>query len=734
MNLHDASAALRAVTFRIRRAVSLLAGAGTLSSFGAGPDRIGAIIIINLDRQPKRWRRMLSELGRFRTADGVPLTAISRRLAAIDARDGRAVAATSDVDTQYRVGDQLFVQPDDKLAAAFDEDEPVRMTRQEVAVARSHIEAWKAIVAGDYDHVLVLEDDVWFRVGAAKAIDRCWRAALQHSRTRCGPRLLYLSYADAGGAAERINLGPDLFRPVRGLWFLSGYVLSRQGAQILLEAMPVKGPADLWMNYRFEALEALAIPSPAILQRDDAGSDNAYSMLPYLARAGTIDASAALLPSDRNRSGPVFGWTSGAEREGLAMALSMLGLRVRVFDKDASPIAAHETLRMFDTFDALIDPPTPLAEIDAAVVGLDVKYIFEDGACFDAPQLSSQIVILHSSDLDARWRSLCAALDLPEPAQPFPAGARRIHRLFRQDSSGSREPTGTTSSIATMDDTPWLLPASAAWCPGANDDAPPAAAMPISLQASMTDAPSAFRNLTETFPGNLAAFAEDGLIRDNGLIRLVLSNNNARARPFRSGAFASTEPLAYGRVEAEIMAASGPGLITGFFLHRDGPRQEIDIELVGDDPTRMLVNVYFNPGDAGSSMAYGYRGSPYRIDLGFDATRDFHHYAIEWCPQGIVWRVDGRVVHRRSSWDPTPIPHLPMRLHGNLWAPRSRELTGRIVKARLPATATFRNVAMWARDADARSGETALPITSPGHDYDSLRRRSADSVNKAVPP
>jgi hypothetical protein len=495
-----------------------------------------------------------------------------------------------------------------------------------------------------------------------------------------------------------------LFRPIRGLWFLSGYVLSRRGAQILLEAMPVKGPADLWMNYRFEELEALAIPLPAILQREDAGSDNAYSMLPYLVRAGTIDADAAVLPSNRNRSGPIFGWTCGSEREGLAMAMSMLGLRVRAFDKGASPMAAQEILRMFDIFDTLIDAPVSPAEIDAAVTGLGAKHILEDSACFDALQLSSQTVILHPPDLDGRWRSLCAVLNLPEPAEPFPAGAPRANRLFRQDSSLSRKPISTNRSIAEMDDTPWLLPGSAGWCPRVHDDRPTSAAMPVILQASMADSPSAFRNLNETFPGNLATFVEDGLFRESRSIRLVLNSNRASGRPFLSGAFASTEALAYGRIEAEIRAASGPGLITGFFLHRDRPRQEIDIELVGDDPTRMLANVYFNPGDAGSNMAYGYRGSPCRIDLGFDATHDFHHYAVEWGPQEIVWQVDGRIVHRRSSWDPTPIPHLPMHLHGNLWAPRSRELTGRIGKAQLPATATFRNVAMWGLAPAARPG------------------------------
>jgi hypothetical protein len=51
-------------------------------------------------------------------------------------------------------------------------------------------------------------------------------------------------------------------------------------------------------------------------------------------------------------------------------------------------------------------------------------------------------------------------------------------------------------------------------------------------------------------------------------------------------------------------------------------------------------------------------------------------------------------VHERVGWDPTPIPHLDMRLHANLWAPRSEELAGRIDESILPAIASFRNVAV----------------------------------------
>jgi hypothetical protein len=137
-----------------------------------------------------------------------------------------------------------------------------------------------------------------------------------------------------------------------------------------------------------------------------------------------------------------------------------------------------------------------------------------------------------------------------------------------------------------------------------------------------------------------------------------------------------------------VMAAAAIG-------HRDSRRQEIDVELAGGDPRRILVNVYFNPGDDGATMGFGYRGSPCRIDLGFDSTLDFHLYAIDWRLSCIAWSVDGRIVHERAGWDPTPLPHLPTRLHANLWAPRSEELAGRIDEDALPAMAIFRNVSVW---------------------------------------
>lgn len=701
MNLLRASGYVQRFAFRTLRAITGVIPGGRISAFGTGEGMIGKVLIVNLDRQPQRFRRTLRELSRFRTSEGAPLTSIARRLPAVDARDGRAVAATVDVDSTYRVGDQLYVQPDARLAQCFDVEEPVRMTPQEVAIARSHIEVWKVVATGSDDHVLVLEDDVWFKSGAAAAIDCGWRAALRRCRDFGGPRLLYLSYEDAGGTAERADVCDALFRPKRGLWFLSGYVLSREGAATLLRAMPVVGPVDMWINYRFEELDALALSSPAILQRRDSVSDNSYSILPFLARAGIVDANSGPMSPDKSHAGRALVWTTVGEHEGLAMALSMLGLRVRAFDGDEKSIQARDLPSLFEVFDALVDAPLTQDALSEVIARTDTKFILEMNAVLphklEPNRLpSSRTAVLTPGDAGVRsWEPLCALFGLAQPVQAFPVGAPRRWRAFRDDRPGpERVSVPDRCKAHQLDDSPWVLPSGSGWESRPPTGQPMLLAGRCLIHAEMTAPTPYFSGLVGTFPGNQASFARECLVHDEYGAQLVISKIAAGNRPYRSGAFASVDFFQHGRFEVEIKAARGSGIVTGFFLHRDSPRQEIDVELPGGDSQSMLVNVFFNPGDEGAALSFGYRGSPCHINLGFDATLDFHLYAIDWRPGRIVWSVDGRIVHERVSWDPTPVPHLPMRVHSNLWAPRSEELAGRIDEHALPATATFRNVSV----------------------------------------
>lgn len=384
------------------------------------------------------------------------------------------------------------------------------------------------------------------------------------------------------------------------------------------------------------------------------------------------------------------------------MALSMLGLRVRVFDLNDAMITTDDLSNLLLDFDALVAPQIERGLL--AKLADDTKFRFlldkSDRCPLDLISAARpNVATLSDCRTDsARWAVLCDLLRLERPVDSFPVGTPPKWRLFRDDRDstvGSRKIVEWLAPLS--DNSAWALTPAPGW--PADPDSEPSTLFEsnILVEYPVDHDPLEFGLLEGTFPGNLASFEHHGVACEQEAMTLTLcaSQHSKLLRPYRSGALVSSASHHHGRVEAEIRAARGEGLITGFFLHRARPRQEIDFEIMGNDPTSVLLNVYFNPGDAGTSAAYGYRGSPCRISLGFDASTEFHQYSIEWRPHSITWAVDGRVIHRRGSWDPTPVPHLPMKLHFNLWAPRSRELAGHLAPDCLPAVAKIRNIRMY---------------------------------------
>jgi beta-glucanase (GH16 family) len=209
----------------------------------------------------------------------------------------------------------------------------------------------------------------------------------------------------------------------------------------------------------------------------------------------------------------------------------------------------------------------------------------------------------------------------------------------------------------------------------------------------------------DTFVGNLALFRPANIEFRPGVgATLSVRRESLGVREYSAAALSSRDQYLYGRFEAVIKASNVPGVVTGFFLHRDSPRQEIDVEIAGHRPDRLLANVFYNPGSEGAKYDYGYRGAASYIELGFDASEAYHHFAIEWGPCEICWFVDNRLVHKRVEWEPTPIPHLPMALHVNAWPSRSKELAGRLVSRQLPTASLIRSV-----DLEASLRQTVLP-------------------------
>jgi GR25 family glycosyltransferase involved in LPS biosynthesis len=662
---------------------------------------IERIYVINLNRQVDRLTEMKHELSRLRDRSDSVLWNLTERYSAVDANDFLIdPVKDDDVDPYYTLGDQLFVEPQPlTLPSQIDLDSLIKMSRPEIAVAQSHIGVWRQVLAGTQENVLILEDDVWFRPGFAKNLEQAWTEISKKGNFD----ILYLSYEEVKHGAPKTFLSDTLFCPERGLWNLSGYVISRTGAKKMLRLLPCRGPIDLWINHQFQFLNVLAIKKSIISQRPDLNSTNSYSILPSLTKIGAINSESASLfhsvPSER----PVFAFgPEGSGLTSLAMALSMLGYRCC---NDLQTLPALESQKLFAgkdgrVFDAYVNIMSLASEIRTIKDRYpQAKFILTTSKSSIKDDNDLKIIIdeldgadIAFIDIEAqnKWKIVCKHLKCVPPAWVFPKladlGQRRL--LDR----ATEHYKALNSEIPKRDKSPWVVGTHQSW-EGIH-------CIPLELKqttvtpAKFTDSLKSIESRywfprSDTFTDNLALFQPPNIeLLPGGGATLNIKKECLGAREYSAASLTTRAEYLYGRFEATFKVAKVPGVITGFFLHRNSPRQEIDIEIAGNRTDRLLVNVFYNPGSEGAKFDYGYRGAATSIELGFDASESYHQYAIEWDPFEIRWYVDNHLVHRRVDWDPTPIPHLAMSLHMNIWPCRSKELAGRLNNRRLP-TSTF---------------------------------------------
>jgi GR25 family glycosyltransferase involved in LPS biosynthesis len=706
----------------------------------ADTDTIGRVLVINLDRRADRWRHVSSELDRIRDRTGRPISSMSRRFSAVDARYLDVESGRSDIDTNYYLTDQLTVEPEAKLSDAYLEPVVVKMTPQEAAVALSHIAVWRLIAAGSVKYTLVLEDDAFFCRGFPRHFDAAWAALLSLSDPVRPTDLLYLSYSEARtGAGRSLDTGL-VRRPDRGLWQLSGYVLSKPGAEKLLAMLPARGPIDLWVNLRFPELDVRMTRRPLIDQRTRLSSSNAYSILPVLSQMGVLTRERpAVVPTHHLPRPIVAHGDPGSGLTSLASALSMLGYRCcsdlyQLASEEQASLLTGRRRRAFDAYvnigslgvselEAIakhfksarfiqlaserhaIDQPLEAANV-GSVPATAAPPAGSARARTDPPMVQGRTLIIPAEHPDT-WELLSTFLGCEYPALPYPR-YEDVGQRLSVELPAARVPAGPATRLQA-DASPWIVPVES-W-PGIRlaDVERPASIVRQRWTGRSLLVSDAWSLRHDTFPSNLVLFRPGNARAMDNDVALRLCEEQTAVRAFTSAAMASTHRYRFGRFTAEVRPPRVSGLVTGVFLHRNAPRQEIDIELLGRDPTKLLVNVFFNPGGPGTKLEYGYRGTPTIVDLGFDASDEFHEYEIDWQPNAIRWIVDGRVVHERVIWQPTPIPDQPLEFNVNLWHSRSTELAGKLDVDGLPAQALIRRVSIgttsgsteWRRGAPA---------------------------------
>jgi len=118
-------------------------------------------------------------------------------------------------------------------------------------------------------------------------------------------------------------------------------------------------------------------------------------------------------------------------------------------------------------------------------------------------------------------------------------------------------------------------------------------------------------------------------------------------------------------VRAKLDAPIPGGIVGGIFLYAppsggNGSRHdEIDFELLSNDPNHLWTNIYGNePLGVGNPATYSCPNG---------STTDYHIYQIRWLSNQVTWYVDGLLL--RTVTTQSPIPAGPMYVHFNMWAP-----------------------------------------------------------------
>lgn len=670
-------------------------------------DSLGRIYVINLDRKQGRWHRLRRELDRFHGRHGERLSSITRRFSAIDARYMTSEPDDSVLRPAYSLADQLTVQPNPLLAI----DDRARayqigMSRQEIAVALSHIELWRRTADGDDHAALILEDDVFFGPGFARGFRATWSALLD-ANGKPDFDLLYLAYKDVSSSKSTSRSTP-IPRRYPGVWEAAAYILTRAGARKLLDRLPAHGPIDMWLNLQFADLKVFTAGRRLIEQRIDEPTTNSYSILPVLSQIGVITNEKPLHPGARRLRGPVIACGhAGSGLTSLAKALSILGYTC-LSDVDQLPTEELSRLvhrgrgRLFNAYVNVGGIDTSLLEAIAAA-NPHALFILTSHVV-GVVDLPNDRLLHFGPAVKDKWSHLTRFLEIEYPPFPYPDDTD-----VGQRATISRAALQNAHRVTDLkaDRSPWILPKRLESREGIRlqrKDAPGVDATPIKWFAGDDLPRKIWRLRDDTFPSNLALFIPENVLQE-GALTLNLRRQTTSVREFTAAAIASQYRCMYGTFGAELRPSNVTGVITGLFLHRNGPRQEIDIEFLGRDSTKMLANVFYNPGPEGTKLEYGYRGTPTEIDLGFDAAEDFHFYEIDWHPDRIAWKVDGAIVHERHLWDPTPIPDCPLEFNLNLWHSRSAELAGHLDSTRLPTRAEVRSIVVTAERLEWPAGE-----------------------------
>jgi beta-glucanase (GH16 family) len=200
--------------------------------------------------------------------------------------------------------------------------------------------------------------------------------------------------------------------------------------------------------------------------------------------------------------------------------------------------------------------------------------------------------------------------------------------------------------------------------------------------------------MTHTWDGNLAQFSTSNTHYQDGIGSILLTRaDDDTKKPYRGVEMRSKSTLTYGKVETRARFAKGSGVVSAVVLiYTPWPADdwnELDMEyLAGCSQMQFNTMVYTGPPVAKpATVSVTPTQTPKAVDLGFDATADFHVYAVEWTPSSARFLVDGELQYEWN--DNISLMKLPQNILLTIWASSSASWAGAVGDDTAPTQADF---------------------------------------------
>ena len=202
---------------------------------------------------------------------------------------------------------------------------------------------------------------------------------------------------------------------------------------------------------------------------------------------------------------------------------------------------------------------------------------------------------------------------------------------------------------------------------------------------------------------------------NNGNVRLTIDKDNGEI-PYSGAEYRTKDHFGFGMYETRMKPIKNDGVVSSFFTYT-GPSEdtvwdEIDIEFLGKDTTKVQFNYYTN-GEGGHEFLY---------DLGFDASESFHTYGFDWEKDYITWYVDLKPVYTAKK----DIPQVPGQIMMNVWPGIGVDDWLKSFDGNGPLTAEYDYLSY-----KAASGST-IPIVIPGDNPSESEEKPSTGLAKDV--